>query len=81
LPDRGRGRLFCGLDGAIARASKGEGGAELRLGALPRFADVLCAAEAPAMIAVDIPIGLPAKAGRGGPAAERRGWHGRSWPA
>ena len=70
LLDRGRGRLFCGLDGAIARVNEGEGGAELRLRLLPRFADVLCAAEAPAMIAVDIPIGLPAPAGRGGPAAE-----------
>jgi Protein of unknown function (DUF429) len=70
LLDRGRGRLFCGLDGAIARVNEGEGGAELRLRLLPRFADVLCAAEAPAMIAVDIPIGLPAPAGRCGPAAE-----------
>jgi Protein of unknown function (DUF429) len=70
LLDRGRGRLFCGLDGAIARVNEGEGGAELRLRLLPRFADVLCAAEAPAMIAVDIPIGLPAPAGRGGLAAE-----------
>jgi predicted RNase H-like nuclease len=42
----------------------------LRLRVLPRFAGVLCAAEAPAMIAVDIPIGLPPQAGRGGPAAE-----------
>ena len=70
LPDRGRGRLFCGLDGAIARVNEGEGGVELRLRLLPRFADVLCAAEAPAMIGVDIPIGLPAQAGRGGPVAE-----------
>ena len=70
LLDRGRGRLFCGLDGAIAGVNEGEGGAELRRRLLPRFADVLCAAEAPAMIAVDIPIGLPAPAGRGGPAAE-----------
>ena len=73
LPDRGRGRLSCGLDGAIARVNEGEGGAELRRRLLPRFADVLCAAEAPAMIAVDIPIGLPAQAGRGGPAAEKHG--------
>jgi carbonic anhydrase len=50
LPDRGRGRLFCGLDGAIARVTEGEGGAELRLRLLPRFADVLCAAEAPATV-------------------------------
>jgi Protein of unknown function (DUF429) len=54
----------------FARVNEGEGGAELRLRLLPRFADVLCAAEAPAMIAVDIPIGLPAPAGRGGLAAE-----------
>jgi predicted RNase H-like nuclease len=46
-----------------------EGSAELRLCVLPRFADILCADEAPAVIAVDIPIGLPAQARRCGRAA------------
>jgi predicted RNase H-like nuclease len=54
----------------FARVNEGEGSGELRLCVLPRFADILCADEAPAVIAVDIPIGLPAQAGRGGRAAE-----------
>jgi predicted RNase H-like nuclease len=37
---------------------------------VPRFDDVLCAAEAPAIVAVDVPIGLPEKVGIGGRAAE-----------
>jgi predicted RNase H-like nuclease len=37
---------------------------------VPRFADVLAAPEAPAVIAVDVPIGLPERVGRGGRAAE-----------
>ena len=45
-------------------------GAEVRLRLLPRFADVLAAPEAPRIVAVDIPIGLPERAGRGGRAAE-----------
>jgi predicted RNase H-like nuclease len=52
---------------AFARVNEGEGSGELRLRVLPRFADILCAGEAPAVIAVDIPIGLPAQAGCGGP--------------
>jgi len=55
---------------AFARPNDGEGRAEVRLRILPRFADVLSAHEAPAVIAVDIPIGLPKQAGRGGRAAE-----------
>jgi predicted RNase H-like nuclease len=35
-----------------------------------RFSDILTAPEAPAVIAVDIPIGLPKRAGQGGRAAE-----------
>jgi predicted RNase H-like nuclease len=35
-----------------------------------RFSDILSAAETPVVIAVDIPIGLPKRAGRGGRAAE-----------
>jgi predicted RNase H-like nuclease len=42
----------------------------VRVRVVPRFADVLAAPEAPAVIAVDIPIGLPERAGYGGRAAE-----------
>jgi predicted RNase H-like nuclease len=42
----------------------------IRLRLLPRFADLLAAAEEPGVIAIDIPIGLPERAGRGGRAAE-----------
>src|SRR5215475_15221087 len=44
--------------------------AEVRLRVVPRFAAVLAAPEAPTVVAVDIPIGLPARAGYGGRAAE-----------
>jgi predicted RNase H-like nuclease len=43
---------------------------DVRLRIVPRFADVLAAPEAPAAIAVDMPIGLPARVGYGGRAAE-----------
>ena len=42
--------------------------ASVRVG--PRFADVLATPETPAVIAVDIPIGLPERARHGGRAAE-----------
>jgi predicted RNase H-like nuclease len=45
-------------------------GDEIMLRIVPRFADVLAAPEAPALIAVDIPIGLPERVGYGGRAAE-----------
>jgi predicted RNase H-like nuclease len=45
-------------------------GAEARLRIVPRFADVLSSAEAAAIIAVDMPIGLPERTGLGGRAAE-----------
>jgi predicted RNase H-like nuclease len=45
-------------------------GGEVRVTVLPRFADVLAAPEAPVIIAVDIPIGLPERVGHGGRAAE-----------
>jgi predicted RNase H-like nuclease len=64
---------LAGVDGcrigwvvAFVRAS----GDDIRLGIVPRFADVLAAPEAPAVIAVDIPIGLPKRVGYGGRAAE-----------
>jgi predicted RNase H-like nuclease len=64
---------LAGVDGcaagwvvAFVRADLQE--AHVRL--LPRFADVPAAPEAPAIIAIDIPIGLPERAGYGGRAAE-----------
>jgi predicted RNase H-like nuclease len=41
-------------------------GGEVRLRIVPRFADVLAAAERPAIVAVDMPIGLPPRIGPGG---------------
>ena len=45
-------------------------GGDARLRIVPRFADLLTEPERPAVIAVDMPIGLPARAGHGGRAAE-----------
>jgi predicted RNase H-like nuclease len=45
-------------------------GGEVSVAVLPRFADVLAAPEAPVIVAVDIPIGLPERVGHGGRAAE-----------
>ena len=45
-------------------------GDQARLTVVPRFADILSAPEAPAIVAVDIPIGLPERSGYGGRAAE-----------
>ena len=45
-------------------------GADVQVCVVPRFADVLALSEAPAVIAVDIPIGLPERVGYGGRAAE-----------
>ncbi len=68
---------LAGVDGCpvgwmvvFTRQSQHEGSTEFHLRLLARFADILSAHEAPAVIAVDIPIGLPAEAGRGGRAAE-----------
>jgi predicted RNase H-like nuclease len=64
---------LAGIDGcpsgwivAFARADL----SEVRLRLAPRFIDVPTAPEAPAVIAIDIPIGLPERAGHGGRAAE-----------
>jgi predicted RNase H-like nuclease len=64
---------LAGIDGcpsgwivAFARADL----SEVRLRLTPRFIDVPTAPEAPAVIAIDIPIGLPERAGYGGRAAE-----------
>jgi predicted RNase H-like nuclease len=45
-------------------------GKEARVRTVERFSDVLSAPEQPAVIAVDVPIGLPERAGYGGRAAE-----------
>jgi predicted RNase H-like nuclease len=64
---------LAGIDGcpsgwivALARADL----SEVRVRLVPRFIDVAAAPEAPAVIAIDIPIGLPERAGYGGRAAE-----------
>jgi predicted RNase H-like nuclease len=46
-------------------------GEETRVRIVPRFADVLDAPEAPAIVAVDMPIGLPDRIGPGGRGPER----------
>src|ERR1043165_42890 len=45
-------------------------GSEPRVRIVPRFTDVLSAAERPEIVAVDMPIGLPERVGIGGRAAE-----------
>jgi predicted RNase H-like nuclease len=66
-------RWLAGVDGcrtgwvvAFVRAID----SDVRVRIVPRFADVLAASEAPSIVAVDIPIGLPEGAGPGGRAAE-----------
>jgi predicted RNase H-like nuclease len=46
-------------------------GDEAHVRIVPRFADVLAAPEAPALVAVDIPIGLPDRIGPGGRGPEQ----------
>jgi predicted RNase H-like nuclease len=46
-------------------------GEEVRIRIVPRFADVLAAPEAPATVAVDIPIGLPDRIGPNGRGPEQ----------
>jgi len=68
-----RGRWFAGVDGCPAgwvAAFAQEDLRDVRVQLAPRFAGVLAAPEAPVAIAVDIPIGLPERAGHGGRAAE-----------
>jgi predicted RNase H-like nuclease len=68
-----QGGWLAGVDGcragwmvALVRPAE----SEVRVRLVPRFAEVLAAPEAPAIIAVDIPIGLPERASHGGRAAE-----------
>jgi predicted RNase H-like nuclease len=65
---------LAGLDGcrtgwvaAFVRAA----GDEARVRIMPRFADVLAAPEAPTIVAVDMPIGLPDRIGPDGRGPER----------
>jgi predicted RNase H-like nuclease len=62
---------LAGIDGCPAgwiAAFVRPAGGDVRIVVLPRFADVL--AEARGIVAVDMPIGLPERAGHGGRAAE-----------
>jgi predicted RNase H-like nuclease len=64
---------LAGVDGCVGgwlAAFVRPAGAEARLRVVPRFAELLAAPENPAVIAVDMPIGLPARVGVGGRAAE-----------
>lgn len=67
------GAWLAGVDGCkggwIAAFVRPDGG-EVRLKVVRRFAEVVEAPERPAIIAVDIPIGLPERGSRGGRAAE-----------
>jgi predicted RNase H-like nuclease len=64
---------LAGVDGCragwVAALVRPQGG-EVEVRVVSRFADVLAAAQAPAIVAVDIPIGLPERVGHGGRAAE-----------
>jgi predicted RNase H-like nuclease len=66
-------KWLAGADGCvagwIAAFVRPEGG-EVRMRILPRFGDLVAAPEQPAVIAVDMPIGLPERTGTGGRAAE-----------
>ena len=65
--------LLVGVDGCRAgwiAAFAHPHGDEVAVRVVPRFADLLGAPQAPAIVAVDIPIGLPERAGPGGRAAE-----------
>jgi predicted RNase H-like nuclease len=60
---------LAGVDGCRAgwiAAFVRTAGDDAHLRIVPRFADVLAAPEAPAIVAVDIPIGLPDRIGPGG---------------
>jgi len=67
------GSWLAGVDGcsggwiAAFVHSAGDGG---EVAVFPRFTDVVAAPQRPAIIAVDVPIGLPERTGHGGRAAE-----------
>jgi predicted RNase H-like nuclease len=65
---------LAGVDGCRAgwvAAFVRPAGEEVRVRIVPRFADVLAAPEAPAIVAVDMPIGLPDRIGPDGRGPER----------
>jgi predicted RNase H-like nuclease len=73
MNDSDRDIWLAGVDGcpggwiaAFVRPQRGGG----RLRIFSHFADVLAAPERPALVAVDVPIGLPERVGIGGRAAE-----------
>jgi predicted RNase H-like nuclease len=75
MGDNGRmdGVWLAGVDGCRAGwvvAFVQPGGDEARIRVVTRFADILGAPELPAVIAVDMPVGLPDRTGIGGRAAE-----------
>jgi predicted RNase H-like nuclease len=64
---------LAGVDGCPAgwiAALVAPGRDEVRVRVIARFADIVSAPEQPAVVAVDVPIGLPERAGHGGRAAE-----------
>jgi predicted RNase H-like nuclease len=65
---------LAGVDGCaggwLVALLRADGGAVLPPRVVPRFADALSLPETPAIVAVDIPIGLPERVGAGGRAAE-----------
>jgi len=77
MRDNGRmneaGVWIAGVDGCRAGwvvALVQPGGDEARVRVEAQFADILAAPEKPAIIAVDMPVGLPERTGTGGRAAE-----------
>ena len=67
-------RWLAGVDGCRTgwvAAFVRPAGEEARVRIVPRFADVLAAPEAPAIVAVDMPIGLPDRIGPDGRGPER----------
>lgn len=71
--DRMQGRWLAGVDGCRAGwliALIRPAGDEARIRVVPRFSEMLAAPEQPAVITVDMPIGLPERTGYGGRAAE-----------
>ena len=70
----GSGDWVAGVDGCrggwVTVLRRLDGAEGLRIALVPRFAAVLDAPEAPVVIAVDIPIGLAERVGRGGRACD-----------
>jgi predicted RNase H-like nuclease len=73
MQSKGAEPWLAGVDGCtggwIAAFVHPDGG-ETQIRIVPRFADVVAAPESPAVIAVDMPVGLPERTGLGGRAAE-----------